>query len=124
MSGGPSGDSTGGSGGGYRYRPPALMPPPQHIGHHGGMGGGHGVEAQEAAHLIGMYSQRIKNRRLWERVRTIEEVFPEVSQVALGSWIMPETEREKKRLLGEVYDTQYYLESFDKIKASKTLDGR
>jgi hypothetical protein len=42
MSGGPSGDSMGGYGGGYGYGPPALMPPPQHMGHHGGMGGGHG----------------------------------------------------------------------------------
>ena len=41
MSAGPSGDAMGGYGGGYGYGPPAMMPPPQHIGHHG-MGGGHG----------------------------------------------------------------------------------
>jgi len=39
MSAGPSGDSMGGYGGGYGYGPPAMMPPPQHMGHHGGMGG-------------------------------------------------------------------------------------
>ncbi|RDW95224.1 hypothetical protein BP5796_00987 [Coleophoma crateriformis] len=39
MSAGPSGDAMGGYGGGYGYGPPAMMPPPQHMGHHGGMGG-------------------------------------------------------------------------------------
>lgn len=39
MSAGPSGDSMGYGGGGYGYGPPAMMPPPQHLGHHGGMGG-------------------------------------------------------------------------------------
>ena len=44
MSAGPSGDSMGGyGGGGYGYGPPAMIPPPQHMGHHGGGGmGGHG----------------------------------------------------------------------------------
>jgi hypothetical protein len=42
MSAGPSGDAMGGYGGsGYGYGPPAMMPPPQHMGgHHGGHGGG------------------------------------------------------------------------------------
>jgi hypothetical protein len=39
MSAGPSGDAMGGYGGGYGYGPPAMMPPPQHMGHHGGIGG-------------------------------------------------------------------------------------
>lgn len=39
MSAGPSGDSMGGYGGGYGYGPQPMMPPPQHMGHHGGMGG-------------------------------------------------------------------------------------
>lgn len=39
MSAGPSGDAMGAYGGGYGYGPPAMMPPPQHMGHHGGMGG-------------------------------------------------------------------------------------
>lgn len=46
MGAGPSGDAMGGygggggggGGGGYGYGPPAMMPPPQHMGHHGGMG--------------------------------------------------------------------------------------
>ncbi|SZE99997.1 unnamed protein product [Blumeria hordei] len=39
MSAGPSGDTMGGYGGAYGYGPPAMMPPPQHVNHHGGMGG-------------------------------------------------------------------------------------
>lgn len=39
MGAGPSGDAMGGYGGGYGYGPPAMMPPQQHMGHHGGMGG-------------------------------------------------------------------------------------
>ena len=39
MSAGPSGDAMGAYGGGYGYGPPAMMPPPAHMGHHGGMGG-------------------------------------------------------------------------------------
>jgi hypothetical protein len=39
MSAGPTGDAMGGYGGGYGYGPPAMMPPQQHMGHHGGMGG-------------------------------------------------------------------------------------
>lgn len=39
MSAGPSGDPMGGYGGGYGYGQPPMMPPPQHMGHHGGMGG-------------------------------------------------------------------------------------
>lgn len=43
MGAGPSGDAMGGyGGGGYGYGPPAIMPPPQHMGHHGGGMGGHG----------------------------------------------------------------------------------
>ena len=40
MSAGPAGDAMGGYG--YGYGPPAMMPPPQHMGHHGmsGHGGG------------------------------------------------------------------------------------
>ena len=40
MNAGPSGDAMGGYSGGYGYGPPAMMPPPQHMGHHGM--GGHG----------------------------------------------------------------------------------
>ncbi|OAF54669.1 hypothetical protein VC83_08838 [Pseudogymnoascus destructans] len=40
MGAGPSGDAMGGyGGGGYGYGPAAMMPPQQHMGHHGGMGG-------------------------------------------------------------------------------------
>jgi hypothetical protein len=39
MSAGPTGDSMGGYGGAYGYGPPAMMPPQQHMGHHGSMGG-------------------------------------------------------------------------------------
>ncbi|PKS07953.1 hypothetical protein jhhlp_006565 [Lomentospora prolificans] len=39
---GPSGDVGYGYGGGGGYGPPAMMPPPQHMGHHGPMGHGHG----------------------------------------------------------------------------------
>ncbi|KAI1007304.1 putative RNA-binding protein [Podosphaera aphanis] len=50
MSTGPSGDNIGGYGGGYGYGSPAMIPPPQHLNHHGGvvghgggrMGGGNG----------------------------------------------------------------------------------
>lgn len=38
MSAGPSGDGMG-YGGPYAYGPPTMLPPQQHIGHHGGMGG-------------------------------------------------------------------------------------
>lgn len=41
MGTGPSGDAMGGYGGAYGYGPPAMMPPQQHMGHHG-MPGGHG----------------------------------------------------------------------------------
>jgi hypothetical protein len=72
---------------------------------------GPGAEKFESSRSKSLVNpEAVKYRELLERVRTIEEVYSEVSQNALGSEII---EQRKKRVFVEVYDTQYYLESLD-----------